>query len=127
VLRTPRQQDWARRLAAGGRVLVEDVSFAGRTDQLQRDAGLADLAVALLSQPSLNVRLEGFVDRTTDRTADTKLSTAMAQAAARRLAELGVPRPRVTWSGRGGESPILPNFTSRGRAANRRVEVVAAQ
>jgi len=127
ALRTPRQQDWARRLAAGGRVLVEDVSFAGRTDQLQRDAGLADLAVALLSQPGLNVRLEGFVDWTTDRPADTKLSAAMAQAAARRLAELGVPRPRVTWSGRGGESPILPNFTSRGRAANRRVEVVAAQ
>jgi outer membrane protein OmpA-like peptidoglycan-associated protein len=49
----------------------------------------------------------------------------MAQAAARELADLGVPRDRVTAAGRGGESPRLPNFTARGRAANRRVEAVA--
>jgi outer membrane protein OmpA-like peptidoglycan-associated protein len=65
------------------------------------------------------------VDTTTDPGADRKLSTAMAQAAARELADLGVPRDRVTAAGRGGESPRLPNFTARGRAANRRVEAVA--
>ncbi|HET8540748.1 MAG TPA: OmpA family protein [Anaeromyxobacter sp.] len=123
--RTPRQTDWSKRLAAGGRVLVEDVAFAGRTAQLQRDGGLADLAVALLSQPAVTIRLEGFVDATADRGADAKLSTAMAQAAAKRLGDQGVPKHRITWAGRGGESPILPNFTARGRAANRRIEAVA--
>jgi outer membrane protein OmpA-like peptidoglycan-associated protein len=124
--RTPRQADWAKRLAAGGRVLVEDVSFSGRSADLQRDGGLADLATALLAQPGLAVRIEGFVDATADRAADAKLSSAMAQAAARRLAEHGVPRQRITAAGRGGESPILPNFTARGRTANRRIEAVAA-
>jgi outer membrane protein OmpA-like peptidoglycan-associated protein len=123
--RNPRQTDWAKRLTAGGRVLVEDVSFAGRTADLQRDGGLADLAGALLAQPSLTVRVEGFVDATADRAADAKLSAAMAQAAAKRLADRGVPKQRVTSAGRGGENPILPNFTSRGRTANRRIEAVA--
>lgn len=125
--RNPRQADWAKRLAAGGRVLVEDVAFAGRSADLQRDAGLADLAGALLAQPALDFRVEGFVDATADRAADAKLSAGMAQAAARRLFELGVPRQRVTAVGRGGESPILPNFTARGRSANRRIEAVAAR
>jgi outer membrane protein OmpA-like peptidoglycan-associated protein len=106
-------------------VLVEDVAFAGRTAELQRDAGLADLAAALLAQPALTVRIEGFVDATSDHAADAKLSSAMAAAAGKRLAERGVLVHRITWTGRGGESPILPNFTSRGRAANRRIEAVA--
>ncbi len=123
--RTPRQIEWAKRLAQGGRVHVEDVTFAGRSADLQRDGGLADLVVALFAQPAVSVRLEGFVDSTSDRSGDARLSAAMAQAAGNRLVDLGVPRHRLAWSGRGGESPILPNFTARGRAANRRIEVVA--
>jgi outer membrane protein OmpA-like peptidoglycan-associated protein len=125
--RTPRQADWAKRLAGGGRVHVEDVSFAGRSTALQRDAGLADLAVVLLARPTVNVRIEGFVDATSDLRADQKLSAAMAQAAGKRLVELGVLPQRVTWVGRGGEGPVLPNFTARGRAANRRIEAVAVR
>ena len=78
-----------------------------------------------LAQPSLAVRVEGFVDATSDRAGDAKLSSGMAQAVVRRLGGLGVPHQRLTAAGRGGESPILPNFTARGRAVNRRVEVVA--
>lgn len=123
--RTPRQSEWAKRLGEGGRVLVEDVAFEGRTAAMQRDSGLADLAMALLARPGVSVRIEGFVDSTSDRAGDQKLSAAMAQAAAKRLTDLGVPRQRLTPAGRGGESPVLPNFTARGRAANRRLEVVA--
>lgn len=122
--RTPRQIDWAKRLGDGGRIHVEDVAFAGRSADLQRDGGLADLAVALSAQPAVGVRIEGFVDATSDRAGDAKLSSAMAQAAGKRLLDLGIPRQRLSWTGRGGESPILPNFTARGRAANRRIEVV---
>jgi flagellar motor protein MotB len=48
----------------------------------------------------------------------------MAQAAGERLVALGVPQTRIAWRGRGGTDPLLPNFTARGRATNRRVEVV---
>jgi outer membrane protein OmpA-like peptidoglycan-associated protein len=122
--KTPRQVEWAKRLADGGRIHVEDLAFAGRSADLQRDGGLADLAVALSAQPAVGVRVEGFVDSTSDRAGDVKLSSAMAQAVEKRLLDLGVPRQRLSSTGRGGESPILPNFTARGRAANRRIEVV---
>jgi outer membrane protein OmpA-like peptidoglycan-associated protein len=122
--RTPRQLEWATRLADGGRSVVEDVAFAGRSAELQRDGALADLAVALAAHSGTRIRIEAFVDATSDRTGDARLSMAMAEAIGRRLLDLGVPRERLAWAGRGGESPILPNFTTRGRAANRRVEVV---
>ncbi|HSN92692.1 MAG TPA: OmpA family protein, partial [Anaeromyxobacteraceae bacterium] len=122
--RTPRQSDWAKRLARRQRLVVEDVSFKGRTAHMEGEAGLADLAVAVMATPSLKIRIEGFVDATSDPGGDARLSMSMAQAAGQRLVELGVPRARVSWAGRGGENPLLPNFTARGRAANRRLEVV---
>jgi outer membrane protein OmpA-like peptidoglycan-associated protein len=125
TLNTARQREWARALLARGRIQLDEVAFAGRTDDLARDGGLADLAVVLQATPELTVRLEGFVDSSADAAGDLKLSAAMAQAAAARLRELGVDGGRVATAGRGSESPILPNFTARGRAANRRVEVVA--
>ncbi len=125
--RASRQAEWAKRLEGGERIVVDEVAFAGRSADLQRDVGLADLAAALLARPELAVRIEGFVDATSDHAADQRLSVSMAQAAAARLAELGVPRRRVISVGRGGESPRLPNFTVRGRAANRRIEAAAAR
>ena len=125
ALRTARQREWARRLAEGGRVVLEDVSFAGRTAALAREGGLADLAVVLGASPDLRVRLEGFVDTSGDPALDARLSADMARAASQRLADLGVEPGRLVPAGRGAEAPILPNFTVRGRAANRRVEVVS--
>jgi len=121
--RTPRQASWAHTLGDGGRVLVEDLAFEGRTATLLRDGGLADLAVALAAEPGVCVRVEAFVDSTSDPGADAKLSLEMAHAAADRLVQLGVDRARLTAAGLGGDRPLLPNFTARGRAANRRVEV----
>ena len=107
--------------------MLEDVVFAGRTAELQRDAGLADLAIAFGSLPAGSLRLEAFVDTTPDRAADERLSAAMAQVAGERLVALGVPRTRIAWQGRGSAEPLLPNFTARGRATNRRVEVVSVK
>jgi outer membrane protein OmpA-like peptidoglycan-associated protein len=124
-LRTARQRDWARRLGQNGRVTLEEVGFAGRTANLVREAGLADLAVVMATTPALTVRLEGYVDTSDDPAADQSLSLAMAQAAARRLVELGVEAGRLRVAGRAGDNPLVPNFTARGRTANRRIEASA--
>jgi outer membrane protein OmpA-like peptidoglycan-associated protein len=121
-LRTARQREWARRLGANGRVTLDEVAFAARTSDLVREAGLADLALVLGRAPALSVRLEGFVDDSGDPAGDLRLSLAMAQAAARRLVEMGVKAGRISVAGRGSEDPLVPNFTARGRAANRRIE-----
>jgi outer membrane protein OmpA-like peptidoglycan-associated protein len=125
--RNARQADWARRLAVRARFVVEGVAFDGRSARLGRSFGLADLAGALAAAPGVNVRLEAFVDATPDPDQDAQLSMQMAQAAGQRLVQLGVPRERISWAGRGGERPILPNFTAKGRAANRRVEAVGLE
>jgi outer membrane protein OmpA-like peptidoglycan-associated protein len=122
TLRTTRQRDWARRLAERGRVTLEEVAFKERTADLGREAGLVDLAAVLAAAPALTVRLVGYVDASADPYADSRLSMAMAQAAARRLVELGIEAGRIGVAGRGGENPLVPNFTARGRAANRRLE-----
>ncbi len=123
--RTPRQADWAEKLAARERFVLEDVTFSGRTPRFERDSGLADLAAAVVGSPaSIRIRLEGFVDASANPDEDLRISMELARAAGRRLVQLGVPRDRVTWAGRGRDAPILPNFTSRGRTVNRRIEVV---
>jgi len=121
---SPRQADWSSRLAAGTRFPVEGIAFEGRTARIARAAGLEDLAAALRTTPGVRLRLEGFVDSTGRSAADVRLSLSMAQAAAERLVALGIPLDRISWTGRGGDAPILPNFTARGRARNRRVEAV---
>jgi len=122
--RNPRQADWAKRLAAGERFVVEGLLFEGRSAKILKDGGVVDLAGAMAAAPLATVRLDGFVDATSDGARDVELSGAMAQAAAQRLVAMGVARDRVTWAAHGGDRPLLPNFTARGRAANRRVEAV---
>lgn len=124
---TVRQADWLTGLQKGGRVLLREVVFTGRGAQLEREGGLSDVVAMLAVAPNLKLRVEGFVDATNDADADLRLSMEMARAVGRRLIELGVPRDRLTWAGRGGDGPILPNFTARGRMANRRVELVAGE
>jgi len=124
---SPRQKEWVQLLGEREHFLVGDVAFAGRTNQFQRDSGLADLAIAILASPALKVRIEGHVDATHDAAADARLSMDMAKAAADRLAELGVPAGRILIAGRGSENPRLPNFTARGRATNRRIEAVGVK
>jgi len=124
---TVRQADWLTRLQRGRRVSVEDVAFVGRTGQLERESGLHDVVALMRVGASLKLRVEGFVDSSNDPDGDLRVSMEMARAAGRRLIQLGVARDRLTWAGRGGESPILPNFTARGRQTNRRIELVPVQ
>jgi outer membrane protein OmpA-like peptidoglycan-associated protein len=122
---TARQAEWAWRLGARDRFALEGIAFEGRSARLLRDAGLEELAGALRAAPAVRVRLEGFVDSSRRPDEDARLSLSMAEAAGERLVELGVPRERLSWTGRGGDAPLLPNYTARARAGNRRVEVVA--
>jgi len=121
---SPRQADWSSRLASGARFLLEGVAFDGRSARILRSGGLDDLAGALRASPGVRLRLEGFVDASGSASDDAQLSLAMAHAAADRLVALGIPVDRITWAGRGGDAPLLPNFTARGRARNRRLEAV---
>jgi outer membrane protein OmpA-like peptidoglycan-associated protein len=120
----PRTALWTSRIGSRERFPIEGIAFDGRSPSLSWRAGLEDLARALLAVPAARVRLEGFVDSSGRTDEDRRLSMRMAEAVGERLVDLGVARERLSWSGRGADEPLYPNFTARGRAGNRRVEVV---
>jgi outer membrane protein OmpA-like peptidoglycan-associated protein len=122
-----RQETWAAKLAARERFVLEDVAFVGRSPMFEKQSGFSDLVLALAATPGARICIEGFVDTGPSQKEDLRLSMELARTAGRRLIDLGVPRDRVTWAGRGHEEPISPGFSAKGRQANRRVEVVVVQ
>ena len=123
--RAERRSELARKLERRERFLLDDVEFAGRTAVFAQEDGLTDLAGAMGSVPRATVRIEVFVDASGNAQQDASASMAQAMAVVRRLVTLGVARERIAQVAKGGTEPVAPNFTAKGRAANRRVEVVA--
>ncbi|PZR42367.1 MAG: hypothetical protein DI524_10845, partial [Ectopseudomonas oleovorans] len=99
------------------------------------DAGRADLQPAanrtalklvqfLQINPQRRVRIEGYTDNTGDAAENLELSRARAQAVADLLVDLGVEAKRIQVVGYGVDFPVAENASARGRAQNRRVEIV---
>ncbi|RRV21233.1 DUF4398 domain-containing protein [Pseudomonas sp. o96-267] len=99
------------------------------------DAGRADLQPAanrtvlklvqfLQINPQRRVRIEGYTDNTGDAAENLELSRARAQAVADLLVDLGVDAKRIQVAGYGVDFPVAENASARGRAQNRRVEIV---
>lgn len=130
-----RQSQWVEQqllaLAApeGDRGLVinlgEDLFDTGDA-QLKPSANrvLLQLAQYLQLNPRRTLRVEGYTDSTGNASDNLALSQARAQAVVDLLASLGVAPERMAVRGYGGQFPIEANASERGRALNRRVEVV---
>lgn len=74
--------------------------------------------------PGRVVRVEGYTDSTGPRDDNLKLSLARAQAVADVLVDLGIDEQRIQVQGYGDQYPLDVNASERGRAQNRRVEIV---
>jgi OOP family OmpA-OmpF porin len=83
-------------------------------------AGVVDL---LLRQPDLQIRIAGHTDNTGEPAELQRRSLARAEAVRDLLEREGVPAAQMAVQGYGGDRPIAPNVTSRGRAQNNRVEI----
>ncbi|WP_437880387.1 OmpA family protein [Pseudomonas sp. LRF_L74] len=99
------------------------------------DPGLAELKPAanrtilklvqfLQLNPKRVVRVEGYTDGKGDRKENIKLSRDRAQAVVDALVDLGVEPKRIGVEGYGEAYPVADNASERGRAQNRRVEIV---
>lgn len=78
----------------------------------------------LLLNPARVVRIEGYTDSIGDAQHNLTLSRARAQSVANLLADLGVDDNRIEVQGYGDSYSVDSNATERGRAQNRRVEIV---
>ncbi|UPY38051.1 LCCL domain-containing protein [Sediminicoccus sp. KRV36] len=121
----PTQAPVLQALRREGRVALY-INF--RTDSVELDAPaialLTELREALLTQPTLRLRLLGHTDNQGGPGVNNPLSFRRAQAVRIWLVREGIAEPRITAEGRGQNDPIAENTTEAGRALNRRVEAL---
>ncbi|MCF5585391.1 OmpA family protein, partial [Pseudomonas syringae] len=103
-----------------------DVLFDAGHAELKNSASRTILKVVQFLQinPRRVVRIEGYTDSTGDRQENLNLSKDRAQAVADMLMDLGVDEKRIQVQGYGQQFPVDGNTSERGRAQNRRVEIV---
>ena len=103
-----------------------DVLFDTGRAELKTSASRTVLKLVQFLQlnPRRIVRIEGYTDSTGTAQDNLKLSRDRAQAVADMLVDLGVDEKRVQVEGYGDQYPIEANASERGRAQNRRVEIV---
>ena len=85
---------------------------------------LSEVAAQLKANPEWKWEVEGYTDNVGDKTANQKLSEERAQSVASWLVDHGIDRSRLVVKGYGESNPIADNSTPRGRAQNRRVELI---
>lgn len=103
-----------------------DVLFHPDSAELGNSANrtLLKLVHFLQLNPQRKVRIEGYSDSRGDPQANLELSRARAQTVADLLISLGIEAGRVEVRGYGDRFPIAENASARGRAQNRRVEIL---
>ena len=70
------------------------------------------------------MRIEGYSDSSGKREENLALSRARAQTVADALTDLGIDAKRVEVQGFGESFPVAENASAKGRAQNRRVEIL---
>ncbi|WP_407730307.1 OmpA family protein [Pseudomonas helleri] len=103
-----------------------DVLFDTGEADLKNSANRTVLKLVQFLQlnPKRIVRIEGYTDNTGGTEDNLNLSLARAQTVADTLVDLGIDEKRVQVAGYGDQYPVDVNATERGRAQNRRVEIV---
>jgi outer membrane protein OmpA-like peptidoglycan-associated protein len=110
-----------------GQLFTYDLAFGTNSDKLAgADWRILEVLAGLLkSDPALKIQITGHTDSTGDATANQDLSARRAETVKKTLTErYGADANRITWKGYGAEQPLAENDTERGRALNRRVEIV---
>jgi len=102
--------------------ILFDVDSAVVDPALQSD--LRVLAGSLLDFPDSDIRIFGHTDSTGPAAYNRDLSERRAGSVARVLIRSGVSPSRISTIGLGESDPVASNETARGRAQNRRVEIV---
>ncbi|MBI4445424.1 MAG: OmpA family protein [Acidobacteria bacterium] len=114
-------------IAAMGHVEVPGIYFdSGKSDLKQESQpALSEIQKLLNTNPSLKVWVVGHTDSTGMLESNLVLSAARAAAVVKVLTEkMGVDARRLGAFGAGPYAPVASNRTEKGRARNRRVELV---
>ncbi len=103
-----------------------DVLFEAASAELGPSANRTLLKVVRFLQlnPKRRVRIEGYTDNRGDAAENLALSEARAQAVSDFMQSLGIDGARMEVVGYGEQHRVAENASARGRAQNRRVEIL---
>lgn len=106
--------------------LKKSIVFGERQVKIARESysTLDEIAHFLISNPEITVEIQGHTDSAGDDAFNLKLSQKRAESVRNYLIQKGIAPSRMVARGYGETSPIESNRTSRGRAANRRIEII---
>ena len=98
--------------------------FNKATVKRPEDAELQKAIAFIKKYPAAKISLVGYTDSIGSDAYNMKLSEKRADAVKDYLVKHGIDGSRIETSGRGKADPVGDNKTEKGRAANRRVEVL---
>jgi outer membrane protein OmpA-like peptidoglycan-associated protein len=93
-------------------------------DKGQTDGRLDAIKEILKNYPNAKFSIEGHTDSVGNAKANQKLSEARAKVVMDALVAKGVNPENLTYKGFGATKPVASNKTAKGRAENRRTEVI---
>ncbi len=102
------------------------LAFASASSVVQPSAqeALDRIATAMTAVAPSKLTVVGHTDSAGGNRYNQSLSETRAKAVVAYIAGKGVESTRMTAEGRGEEAPVADNATAKGRAANRRVELL---
>jgi len=114
--------------ARGLIVNMSDVLFSTGKYSLKptTQISLAKVAGILQAYPGLKLQVEGYTDSVGSDMMNQKLSENRADSVKSFLIAQGVQPDNITSTGYGKSNPVADNSTSKGRAQNRRVQLVVS-
>jgi outer membrane protein OmpA-like peptidoglycan-associated protein len=106
--------------------IVKGILFEPSKAQIKSESfdDLDKLALLLKDNKAARLTIEGHTDNLGDTEKNLLLSQQRADAVLNYLANKGIDKSKVFAVGYGDTKPIVPNNTPKGRAKNRRVELV---
>ena len=106
----------------------EHLNFATDSAALPADAQgtVSALAQILAAYPKAQVHLNGYADATGNEPRNLQLGAQRAAAVAQALVAQGVAADRIKTATGGSTNPADTNASSRGRAENRRTELLVS-
>lgn len=126
-METVSASEMSKSIDANGRVALYGIFFdTGKADiKTESKASLDQIGELMKSRPDLKLHVVGHTDNVGSMDANMALSKRRAEAVVAALvANYGINRARLTGNGVASLAPVQSNADERGRAKNRRVELV---
>lgn len=114
------------RLKPETRVILNNIFFDFDSATLKTASfpELDKVAYLLKTNPGISIQINGYTDNIGTDEYNLDLSTRRAKAVYDYLIEKGIAPGRLTYKGYGSNRPVADNQTEKGRAQNRRTEIV---